>query len=82
MVTFSLLFSLLSLLVLPILGLLVWIVLRKVLHLRLWFIAVLFLGCGLLLHFAILSTLFCGLNFHCLVNVCFRDYSLSHDRLE
>jgi hypothetical protein len=29
-----------------------------VLHLRLWFIAVLFLGCGLLLRFAILSALF------------------------
>jgi hypothetical protein len=76
-----LLFALLSLLVLPILGLLVWIVLRKVLHLRLWFIVVLFLGACLLLHFAVLSTLFRGLNFHCLANVCFRDYSLSYDRL-
>lgn len=54
---FNLLLSLLSLLVLPILGLFVWIVLRKVLHLRLWFIAVLFLGVGLLLHFATLRML-------------------------
>jgi hypothetical protein len=52
---FSLLFGLLFLLALPIFGLFVWMVLRKVLHLRLWFIAVLFLGCGLLLHFAVLS---------------------------
>jgi len=57
MVTFSLLFSLLSLLVLPILGLLVWLFVRKVLHLRLWFIAVLFVGVGLLLHFLTLSVL-------------------------
>jgi len=55
---FNLLLSLLSLLVLPFLGLLVWLMLRKVLHLRLWFIAVLFLGCGLVLHFAVLSMLF------------------------
>ena len=55
---FNLLFSLLSLLVLPFLGLFVWLMLRKVLHLRLWFIAVLFLGCGLVLHFAVLSMLF------------------------
>lgn len=40
---------------LPILGLFAFLVLRKVLHLRLWFIAVLFLGVGLLLHFAVLS---------------------------
>ena len=55
--TFSLLFSLLFLFVLPILGLFVWIVLRRVLKLRLWFVAVLFLGAGLLLHFATLSML-------------------------
>jgi len=49
-------FSLLTLLVLPILGLLALLVLRNVLHLRLWLIAVLYLvGCGLLLHFATLS---------------------------
>ena len=50
--------SLLFLFVLPILGLFAFLVLRKVLHLRLWFIAVLFLGCGLVLHFAVLSMLF------------------------
>lgn len=55
--TFSLLFSLLFLFMLPILGLFAFLVLRKVLHLRLWFIAVLFLGVGLLLHFAVLSML-------------------------
>ena len=56
-VTFSLLFSLLFLFVLPVLGLFVWVVLRKVLHLRLWFIVVLFVGVGLLLRFATLSML-------------------------
>jgi hypothetical protein len=54
---FSLLFSPLSLLALPILGLLAFLVLRKGLHLRLWFIAVLFLGVGLLLRFAVLRML-------------------------
>ena len=49
---FSLLFSLLSLFVLPILGLFAFLVLRKVLHLRLWFIVVLFLGSSLLLNHA------------------------------
>lgn len=51
------LFSLLSLLVLPILGLFTWLFLRRVLHFRAWFIAVLVLGAGLLLHFATLSVL-------------------------
>lgn len=46
---------LLFLALLSFLGLLVWLFLRKVLKLRLWFIAVLFLGVGLLLHFAVLS---------------------------
>jgi len=50
-VTFSLLFSLLSLFVLPILGLFTLFLLRKVLHLRLWFIAILGCGFGLLLSF-------------------------------
>ena len=50
--------SLLSLFVLPVLGLFAFLVFRKVLKLRLWFIAMLFLGVGLLLHFAVLSTCF------------------------
>ena len=49
--------SLLFLFVLPILGLFGLFLLKRVLHLRLWFIAVLFLGVGLLLHFATLSML-------------------------
>jgi len=53
-VTFSLL---LFLALLSFLGLLALFVLRKVLHLRLWFIGVLFLGVGLVLHFATLRML-------------------------
>jgi len=55
---FSLLFSLLSLFVLPILGLFAFLVLRKVLHLRLWFIVVLFLGSSLLLNHVLSLVLF------------------------
>jgi len=40
-----------------VLGLLSYLFLKNVLHLRLWFIAVLFLGVGLLLRFAVLRML-------------------------
>jgi len=42
-----------------VLGLFVFLFLRNGLKLRLWFIAVLFLGFGLLLHFVTLLSLFC-----------------------
>ena len=56
-------FSLLFLFALPISGLFAYLFLRSVLHFRTWFIAVLFIAVGLVLHFATLSVLMlaCGL---------------------